>query len=177
MGIDVDFRRQRGSGVFGVYTMHGSSATRLADDDRHSLMHMNHIPAPPDSSQLAMTAPVLDSEGGGGGLSPHGISGGSSIVGGQLSGGRGYNGQGQQAYDEAQALKAACRPCVEIEEMLGLNQAMGKGKKELMHLQTLRLEARKLKRESQALRRHTEQLRELKKAFNRKHRRGLESGT
>ena len=35
--------------------------------------------------------------------------------------------------------------------MLGLNQAMGKVKKELMHLQTLRLEARKLKRESQAL--------------------------
>ena len=54
-------------------------------------------------------------------------------------------------HTHTQALKDACRPCVEIEEMLGLDQAMGKVKKELMHLQTLRLEARKLKRESQAL--------------------------
>jgi hypothetical protein len=71
-------------------------------------------------------------------------------------------------------MKDACRPCVEIEEMLSLNQAIGSIKTELMHLQTLRLEARKLKRESEAVdlvvQRHTEQLRQLKMAFNRKYR-------
>jgi hypothetical protein len=50
-----------------------------------------------------------------------------------------------------QALKHACRPCVEIEEMLSLKQAMGSIKSELRQLQTLRLEARKLRRESEAL--------------------------
>eukprot|EP00802_Teleaulax_amphioxeia_P027379 Tamp_28710.p2 GENE.Tamp_28710~~Tamp_28710.p2 ORF type:complete len:101 (+),score=34.52 Tamp_28710:30-305(+) len=82
---------------------------------------------------------------------------------------------GQQFDDEALAMKDACRPCVEIEEMLSVQQAMGKVKQELRQLQALRLEARKLKRESEALDlvvdRHTEQLRELKKSFNRKHRR------
>jgi len=43
---DLDITRQRGSGVFGVYTMHGASATRLGDDERHALLHMNHISAP-----------------------------------------------------------------------------------------------------------------------------------
>jgi len=65
------------------------------------------------------------------------------------------------------------RPCIEIEEMLQVNQAIGSIKRELRQLQSMRLEARKLKRESDALdivvSRHTDQLMELKSAFYRKH--------
>ena len=60
------------------------------------LMHLNHIPAPFDASLLAMPPSILDSEGGGGGLAPHGIAGGSSSGGGQLGTRRGYNRQGPE---------------------------------------------------------------------------------
>ena len=60
-GVPADIRRQRGSGVFGVYTMHGSSATRLADDDHHSLMHINHIHHS-DTTQLAMNTAIFDAD-------------------------------------------------------------------------------------------------------------------
>ena len=40
---------------------------------------------------------------------------------------------------------------MEIEEMLQVNQAIGSIKRELRQLQSMRLEARKLKRESDAL--------------------------
>ena len=49
---DPDITRQRGSGVFGVYTMHGASATRLGEDERHTLLHMNHISAPQVSFRI-----------------------------------------------------------------------------------------------------------------------------
>ena len=179
---DPDIARQRGSGVFGVYTMHGASATRLGDDERHSLMHLNHISAPQDPSDVTLSRPTFDSEGGFGGEGgpqqgrDHGLA--------EL--------RGPEAKEEAQvmcvwrvgscrpcvhkrgmsrcclgvsdlksdlksclatrqALKHACRPCVEIEEMLSLKQAMGSIKSELRQLQALRLEARKLRRESEAL--------------------------
>jgi hypothetical protein len=40
---------------------------------------------------------------------------------------------------------------VEIEDLLSLNEPIGSIKKELMHLQTLKLESRKLKRESEVV--------------------------
>jgi hypothetical protein len=139
---EADIRRQRGSGVFGVYTMHGSPATHLADDDRHTLMHMNHIPSPahssPAHSSPAHSSPAhssthpVDSQwpadlsrrqlkggvGGGGRLSRWDAAGGSAAS--QPVEGR--NSLGREDYDEAMAMKDACRPCVEIEEMLGVKK-------------------------------------------------------
>jgi hypothetical protein len=124
---EADIRRQRGSGVFGVYTMHGSLATHLADDDRHTLMHMNHIPSPADFSTHALDSQwpadlsrrqLQGGGGGGGGLSRWDATGGSAAS--QAVEGRNY--VGREEYDEAMAMKDACRPCVEIEEMLGVQQ-------------------------------------------------------
>eukprot|EP00960_Hanusia_phi_P027216 746704-Hanusia_phi.AAC.1 len=106
---------QRKSSIFGVYTMHGSTATQLDQEDRHNLVHTNHFSqVEVDSSpflERELQAPADQARWG---LRSAGKPLWSCTSSVSLRIGRSE----KTARDKEAELKEACKSCVELEEAM-----------------------------------------------------------
>jgi len=151
---------QRKSSIFGVYTMHGSTATQLDQEDRHNLVHTNHF------SQVDVdSSPFLERE--------------FQAPADQARWGLRSAGRAEKtARDKEAELKQACKSCVELEEAMLLKNRKDEQVKELSDAHARKLEARQLLREADALdviiARHIEELNALQERVSRVENRDIE---